>query len=173
MGVTVPTTILNRQTSLPEHESYLLCPGRQPMQIPPNHNVSNRIRLNGVDKGTLTMTRTSRGRRWRTKGSSMAPPLSPPPSFRRQLPVLKDNALTTGQTHRNNNSNSGTSSRSRSSVATIARPNQNNNRPPPSSVSEKRETGVLSRRHCQCYNNHSFWPPTKHIIIDIYHWINR
>lgn len=28
-----------------DHESYLLCPGRQPMRIPPNHNVSMRIRL--------------------------------------------------------------------------------------------------------------------------------
>lgn len=41
--------LVNRQpaasAALPEHESYLLCPGRQPMQIPPNHNVSTRIRL--------------------------------------------------------------------------------------------------------------------------------
>lgn len=34
-----------------EHESYLLCPGRQPVQIPPNHNVSNRIRLQNHRQG--------------------------------------------------------------------------------------------------------------------------
>lgn len=32
-------------TGVAEHESYLLCPGRQPVRIPPNHNVSILIRL--------------------------------------------------------------------------------------------------------------------------------
>lgn len=41
----VPAKTTTTAGGVADHESYLLCPGRQPMQIPPNHNVSRRIRL--------------------------------------------------------------------------------------------------------------------------------
>lgn len=66
-------------TGVAEHESYLLCPGRQPVQIPPNHNVSirfrfvnptdfyrakrmNRVREKNVGVGNNTTTKSDRER---------------------------------------------------------------------------------------------------------------
>lgn len=149
-SIVAPAAVLGHPktmaTGVADHESYLLCPGRQPVQIPPNHNVSRRrllrlvIDVSGFDD-------EGRGISVTTVGGAVE-----------KEEEWKDKSL------------SSTKELNRNSVI-IGRHNKNNYKT--ITTGRQRRDQQHERRYYH-HNNNSHRPPpttaTKHII-DIYHWI--
>lgn len=144
-----------------DHESYLLCPGRQPVQIPPNHNVSRRgrririvIEIEEKLKGLMVIREA--GEKDTSKVSSPTLPFyyasSPTPTPNLGLGVVAEGnkAFSTRQLHNKN----------RNSInRTIGRNNKNNN-----ITSTKRQRQGGQEKPCYHNNYHPRPPITLSLI---------
>lgn len=151
-----------------DHESYLLCPGRQPVQIPTNHNVSRRgrgirivIEIEDKHKGLRVIQ--AAGEKDTSKVSSPTLPFSyassPTPTTYPGLRVVAEGnkAFSTRQLHNKNRNNIN---------RIIDRNNKNNNI---TSTKRQRQGGQEYHYHHNNYHPRPPLTPTHHIIIDIYH----
>lgn len=156
----VPAKTTTTAGGVADHESYLLCPGRQPMQIPPNHNVSRRIRLviQIEDEQGMTVRVDSPEREKVVKtGTSKAVQHQLPSTTRPSAPSLLSSPRMV-----------------KKEIKASSLPLQNHN-----NIIIARHNTIIQRQireqerrafyyHLNnCQQNHR--PNTKHIIIDIYH----